>query len=709
MANDNIPDVIRPAEQMEEAWISDPGGQGEAVRYDPNYLQTFTSPKGGASFSTSKFQPTLPPAEQGAALATPYTTAYLGQQQANVGAQAWTPASTKQPLIPSSAPSVTAPGVVGVHGYDPQLMQTPEGGWLQQAPTGGWTPDMTTFDPVTYGESLTPYWEQQQQAMGAPGAPAELVSTQLGNIMRRDSPLMQQARAYASQESNRRGLLNSSMAVGAAQDAMVRQAMPIAQADAGVYERALTATTADKSEAARMQAIADNQRAMAEGGFGVQTALAEGQHGVQTSLENAIAKNRELAATADFANKERLDTELANLQAELSYNVQGIQTKSSEYLAQIQANTTLTNAEKQNAMQMATAGLSAQNAIRLSQIQSDTTLTVTDKNNATREVLAEGDNYTKKILEVMDNSAALLGNAVDNNTKIAISQMEFATKDMINRYALDNENLIKTNDNIAAIFQTAIANVAGIMTDSNLPIFEKDSYITRILSEATDGFVLMEDVSDLVEGVMGMPEYALSNMDNVNLDEAQTVGAAETLAANQREQDEADRIKQERADRAANQREQINQGYLDSQGYLDRTSPTPAPATAPAPAPAPATAPAPAPVAQGGPETTLNSYNNAGPPLAASLSAYIANNPPAQPLGGMYHWDGDITNIPKDLYDSWASTPGVMQPDDYSVDMKGRPILVGFPYDWQPGMAEQEYINNKPTHIFGQPISYNQG
>ena len=69
----------------------------------------------------------------------------------------------------------------------------------------------------------------------------------------------------------------------------------------------------------------------------------------------------------------------------------------------------------------------------------------------------------------------------------------------------------------------------------------------------------------------------------------------------------------------------------------------------------------------------------------------------------MYHWDGDITNIPKDLYDAWASAPGVKQPDDYSVDMKGRPILVGFPYDWQPGMAEQEYINNKPTHVFGQP------
>lgn len=58
------------------------------------------------------------------------------------------------------------------------------------------------------------------------------VATQLQEITKQGSPLMQQAKTDALKLANRRGLVNSSMAVGASQDAALRTALPIASQDA---------------------------------------------------------------------------------------------------------------------------------------------------------------------------------------------------------------------------------------------------------------------------------------------------------------------------------------------------------------------------------------------------------------------------------------------------------------------------------------------
>lgn len=68
--------------------------------------------------------------------------------------------------------------------------------------------------------------------------PNETVRSQLQQIIADDSPLMQQARARALQTANSRGLLNSSMAMTAADSAMYDAAMPIATQDASTFARA---------------------------------------------------------------------------------------------------------------------------------------------------------------------------------------------------------------------------------------------------------------------------------------------------------------------------------------------------------------------------------------------------------------------------------------------------------------------------------------
>lgn len=63
----------------------------------------------------------------------------------------------------------------------------------------------------------------------------ELVSGQLTGLLASDSPYIQQARAQAQAAAAGRGLLNSSMAAGSAQNAAIAAALPIAQGNAQEY------------------------------------------------------------------------------------------------------------------------------------------------------------------------------------------------------------------------------------------------------------------------------------------------------------------------------------------------------------------------------------------------------------------------------------------------------------------------------------------
>ena len=62
----------------------------------------------------------------------------------------------------------------------------------------------------------------------------ELLSNNVNNLIDANSPLMQQAATRAKQQANTSGLLNSSMAVGAAQGAVMDKAITIGQGDAAM-------------------------------------------------------------------------------------------------------------------------------------------------------------------------------------------------------------------------------------------------------------------------------------------------------------------------------------------------------------------------------------------------------------------------------------------------------------------------------------------
>lgn len=65
--------------------------------------------------------------------------------------------------------------------------------------------------------------------------PNELSSNQLNNILDENGAYIQRARDRGTATANSRGLLNSSMAAGAAQGAAIDAAMPLAMQQAGAY------------------------------------------------------------------------------------------------------------------------------------------------------------------------------------------------------------------------------------------------------------------------------------------------------------------------------------------------------------------------------------------------------------------------------------------------------------------------------------------
>lgn len=111
---------------------------------------------------------------------------------------------------PGANPGLAAPSFVG------GLISTKA---ALQAPAAGYTGDLSS-------------------AASMEVKPEQTVQGQIKAIIDADSPLMQQAETRGLQKANQRGLMNSSMAVGAGQAELYNVAAPIATSDAAAFNRA---------------------------------------------------------------------------------------------------------------------------------------------------------------------------------------------------------------------------------------------------------------------------------------------------------------------------------------------------------------------------------------------------------------------------------------------------------------------------------------
>jgi hypothetical protein len=108
--------------------------------------------------------------------------------------------------------------------------------------------------PTVYSSTT----EKMAPALRTVDPAKETVAGQLHSILNEDSPVLQQARSRAMDTANSRGLLNTSMAAGAGESAVIDAAMPIASADASVYNANAAANQGYENTASQVNAGAAN-------------------------------------------------------------------------------------------------------------------------------------------------------------------------------------------------------------------------------------------------------------------------------------------------------------------------------------------------------------------------------------------------------------------------------------------------------------------
>lgn len=224
--------------------------------------------------------------------------------------------------------------------------------------------------------------------------PEATVANQLDAVTKADSPLLQQAKRRAelklNQAMNERGMLNSSLALGAAteaaESALYDKALPIAQADAQMYGNASFKTTDAQNAALYAKMQADNAASMRN---------AELQTNV--SLANADARTKADAATAGTANQFK-QTDMETSRA-------------------------LQLADKEYQRAMATATLDANTRINIANMDNNTRINLANIDRNTRVELAAIENNYRQLLQLNQDAATMYNQVSTNIANIASSNL----------------------------------------------------------------------------------------------------------------------------------------------------------------------------------------------------------------------------------------------------------------------------------------------
>lgn len=189
----------------------------------------------------------------------------------------------------------------------------------------------------------------QQQAGVATLDPNQLAqvaptttSQQLAGILNKGGALMQQAATTGNQQAASRGLLNSSMGIQAAQNAVLSAATPIANADAN----AINSANQFNAQATNQTLTQNTQNQQATNQFNAQQANA-------MSTWNAGQQNEAILKTMDVNSREQLMNIEANYKTLMQANssASGMYEQMLKNLADIQGNKDMDANTKANAIQ----------------------------------------------------------------------------------------------------------------------------------------------------------------------------------------------------------------------------------------------------------------------------------------------------------------------------------------------------------------------
>ena len=258
------------------------------------------------------------------------------------------------------------------------------------------SPTATGYNAATAG--ATGYDAASRQSTGYDAAKAGLtnwdvqnnqtVQGQMTGLLSANSPLLQQARAASLAQMNQRGLVNSSMALGEGQKAVLAAAMPIAQQDASTF-----------ANSGQFNATAANQNAQFNVGQENQALGFTAQSANQAGSENLAARNQALGFSASAANQAALsNAQSANQAAQFTAGAEN--QASQQYASTI--NATVSKMLDQS-MQYALANADSTTRIELQQLDA-----------TTRQALAATEAQYKTQMQASQSASDIFAQASKN-------------------------------------------------------------------------------------------------------------------------------------------------------------------------------------------------------------------------------------------------------------------------------------------------------
>jgi hypothetical protein len=281
-------------------------------------------------------------------------------------------------------------------------------------------------------------------------APTETMQGQVASILSQDSPLMQRAKALATQEMAQRGLVNSSMAQGAGVAAMTDRALPIASQDAQTFSQRALINQDALNQANQFNVGQQNQLFQMgqdiASRFGLQTGQQQFQseqatldRALQTALQSNQITSQEFQQLRDISSREGLAAADRALQQTLQanqFNFQGAQ-------AQLDR--------------------SLQTALQAKQISSQQEMQIRDISS--REGLAAADRALQQTLQANQFNFQGTQAQLDRSLQTALqanqisSQQEMQIRDISSREGLAAAD--------RALQQTLQANQIGFQSQEN--------------------------------------------------------------------------------------------------------------------------------------------------------------------------------------------------------------------------------------------------
>lgn len=298
----------------------------------------------------------------------------------------------------------------------------------------------------------------------------QTVQGQLQGIIAANSPLMQMARTDALKSMNQRGLLNSSMAIGAGQEAVTKQALPIAQADAATFAQA-GKTNADW---ANNLAQFNTGQLNAAGQFGAAAAN-------QAASQNAQQRTAAAQFAADAANRFKLEQAAATNRA--SEFGAAAANQASEQNAQRQTQTTLAN--RQNAADVSKFNAQQQNAVaeaNAARIQQANLANAEAANNMARQ------SYDQSFKVAVANA--------DAATKVTLQKIDATAREELagieNRY----KQLMQGSASASEAYQQAMKNIADIYNNPDLDATAIQSAVAAQTTTLTNAMNILSQLND---------------------------------------------------------------------------------------------------------------------------------------------------------------------------------------------------------------------